>query len=143
MTLSYFKNRKMQAIYYFKHMRYTVVMILLYLLIGAVSGGLFTLVGTGAGLVIVPSLIYFAHFHERMAVGTSIALLLPPIGLFAALEYYQAGDVNFRAAFTIIIGFVISSIIVSRVALHLPDAVIGRAFGVLAILIGIKMVFFR
>ena len=64
-------------------------------LLGGISAGFF---GIGGGIVIVPALIYWAGFSKHMATGTSIAVLLPPIGLAAAFEYYRHGNVNVRAA---------------------------------------------
>jgi uncharacterized membrane protein YfcA len=64
-------------------------------ILGGVAAGFF---GIGGGIVIVPALIYGAGFSQHMATGTSIAVLLPPIGLAAALEYYRHGNVNIRAA---------------------------------------------
>ena len=112
---------------------------LLYLAIGALAGGLFSVLGTGAGLVIIPALILFAHFSAKTAIGTSIFLLLPPIGLFAAINYWKQGHVDVRAAVIIIIGFMVSSYFVSKVATHLPDSALSRAFGIAAIGIGVKM----
>jgi uncharacterized membrane protein YfcA len=62
---------------------------------GGVSSGLF---GIGGGIVIVPALIYWAGFSQHKATGTSLAVLLPPIGLAATLEYYRNGNVDIRAA---------------------------------------------
>ena len=115
------------------------MIILLYIVIGLVSGGLLGLIGTGAGLVIIPALVVFAHFHEKVAIGTSLALLLPPVGLLAVATYWKHGDVNVTAALVIMASFVISSYFASRLAINLPDAFLERCFGIVAILIGIKM----
>jgi uncharacterized membrane protein YfcA len=64
-------------------------------LLGGFAAGLF---GVGGGIVIVPALIYWAGFTQHKATGTSLAVLLPPIGLAAALEYYRHGNVDVRAA---------------------------------------------
>jgi len=64
-------------------------------LLGGVASGLF---GVGGGIVIVPALIYWAGFSQHKATGTSLAVLLPPIGLAAALQYYRHGNVDVRAA---------------------------------------------
>jgi uncharacterized membrane protein YfcA len=64
-------------------------------LIGGIAAGLF---GIGGGIVIVPALIYWAGFSQHRATGTSLALLLPPLGLAAAIEYYRHGNVDIRAA---------------------------------------------
>ena len=64
-------------------------------LLGGFAAGLF---GVGGGIVIVPALIYWAGFTQHKATGTSLAVLLPPVGLAAALEYYRHGNVDVRAA---------------------------------------------
>ena len=64
-------------------------------LLGGFASGLF---GVGGGIVIVPALINWAGFTQHKATGTSLAVLLPPIGLAAALEYYRHGNVDVRAA---------------------------------------------
>ena len=64
-------------------------------LVGGVTAGLF---GVGGGIVIVPALIYWAGFSQHRATGTSLVVLLPPIGLAAVLEYYRHGNVDVRAA---------------------------------------------
>lgn len=115
---------------------------LIYLLIGLVSGSLTAIVGTGAGLVIIPALIYFAHFSSKTAIGTSLALLLPPVGVFAAYTYWKHGAVNIKAGVLIILGFMVGSFILSRYAVSLPSGLLTRAFGLAAIVIGIKMLFF-
>lgn len=63
--------------------------------LGGVAAGLF---GVGGGIVIVPALIYWAGFSQHVATGTSLAVLLPPIGLAAVIEYYRHGNVDVRAA---------------------------------------------
>ena len=123
-----------------KLLRYTGSMQpLLFISIGLVSGGLISLIGTGAGLVIIPALVYLAHFSEKTAVGTSLTLLLPPLGLFAAYTYWRHGNVNIRAALWIMLGFLIGSFLLARVANDFSSATLGRIFGVAAILIGLKM----
>jgi hypothetical protein len=65
---------------------------------GGVVSGMF---GVGGGIIIVPALIYWAGFTQHKATGTSLAVLLPPIGIAATLEYYRHGNVDFRAALII------------------------------------------
>jgi uncharacterized membrane protein YfcA len=115
------------------------MLVLLYLIIGMIAGSLLGAIGTGAGLVIVPALIFLAHFSGKTAIGTSLALLLPPLGLFAAFNYWKHGHVNVLAAIVIMIGFIIGSYFAARVAVNMPDATLERVFGVVAIAIGAKM----
>jgi uncharacterized membrane protein YfcA len=70
----------------------------MFVLIGAFGGVASGLFGIGGGVVIVPALIYWAGFSQHKATGTSIAVLLPPIGLAATIEYYRNGNVDLRAA---------------------------------------------
>lgn len=67
-------------------------------LMGGLASGMF---GIGGGVIVVPLLIYWAGYSQHLATGTSLAVLLPPIGLAAALEYYRHGNVNVRAAIVI------------------------------------------
>jgi uncharacterized membrane protein YfcA len=71
---------------------------LTFLVIGIVGGVAAGLFGVGGGIVIVPALIYWAGFSQHLATGTSLAVLLPPIGLAATVEYYRHGNVDLRAA---------------------------------------------
>ena len=73
----------------------------LFLVIGLVGGIASGLFGVGGGIVIVPALIYWAGFTQHMATGTSLAVLLPPIGLAATIEYYRHDNVDFGAALII------------------------------------------
>jgi uncharacterized membrane protein YfcA len=78
----------------------------LYLIIGVLAGIAAGMFGVGGGIVIVPALVYFAGFTQHKATGTSLAILLPPIGLLATLEYYRHGNVDLRAAAVIAIAMV-------------------------------------
>lgn len=115
----------------------------LFVLIGLVSGSLIGLVGTGAGLIIIPALVFLAHFNEKTAVGTSLTMLLLPVGFFAAYTYWQHGHVNLKAAFFIMLGFVVGSFFAAKFAAGLPVATATKIFGVVAILIGVKMLLMK
>jgi uncharacterized membrane protein YfcA len=64
-------------------------------IVGGIAAGLF---GVGGGIVLVPALIYWAGFTQHKATGTSLAVLLPPIGLAATIEYWRHGNVDVKAA---------------------------------------------
>jgi uncharacterized protein len=70
----------------------------IFVAVGAVSGVASGIFGIGGGVLIVPGLIYLAGFTQHRAAGTSLAVLLPPIGLAATLEYYRHGNVDIGAA---------------------------------------------
>lgn len=108
--------------------------------LGIAAGALAGLVGVGGGVIIVPALVYIFGFSQKMAQGTSLALLLPPIGILAAYTYYRAGQVDVRAALVIIIGFLIGSLITARYVNHLNSATLVRIFGVFLLIVAIKMI---
>lgn len=119
-----------------------LVTILGLLALGLVAGLLSSIVGIGGGIVIVPVLVFVFAMSQKMAQGTSLALLLPPIGIFAVANYYKAGFVDLKIAGLLIVTFVIGSFIGSKVALGLPDVMIKRIFGAFLLLVSIKYLFF-
>ncbi len=94
----------------------------------------------GGGVLIVPVLVLLFHFSQKEAQGMTLALLVPPIGIFAALTYYRAGYVNVKAVGLIITGFLIGSIFGSRLAVHMQTVSIERVFGVFMLLVAIKFI---
>ena len=113
----------------------SLALVLLGLVAGAVSG----LVGIGGGIIIVPALVMLFGFSQKLAQGTTLALLVPPIGLLAALAYYQQGFVDIRAAALIIVGFVAGSLLGARYVAHLSNATVTRIFAVFLILVAVRM----
>ena len=111
--------------------------ILLGLLAGVISG----LIGIGGGVIIVPSLIFLFGFSQPEAQGTTLGLLVPPIGILAAWTYYQQGYVNLKAAALICFGFVLGGWLGAKIAVGLPNNVLEKVFGVALLLIALKMIF--
>jgi uncharacterized membrane protein YfcA len=114
---------------------------ILFTVIGLVAGVLSGVFGIGGGVVIVPALIYLAGFTQHRATGTSLAVLLPPIGLGAVWEYYRHDNVNVQAAM-IIAGAVfaggwLGAIIANRVS----GPYLRLAFGVFVVALGIYLLF--
>lgn len=108
-----------------------------YLLVGVFAGGLAGMFGVGGGILIVPALVWIFGFSQKMATGTSLAVLLPPIGFFAALRFFKAGNVNVTAAAMIVTGFVLAAWFSSGYALSLPEVTLKRSFGAIQIVMGI------
>jgi len=105
---------------------------------GIVSGGL----GVGGGIILVPSLVFFFGLTQHQAQGTALAIILPPVFLFAVLKYYSAGNVNIPIAIFASIGLFIGAYFGATFVQGIPDVMLKRAFGALMIIVGIKMVFF-
>src|SRR5579859_2193208 len=118
----------------------TVVMILI---IGIVAGIFSGFIGIGGGLIVVPCLVFFLGMSQHSAQGTSLAMMLPPIGVMAVYNYYKAGAVDFKVAAILCASFIAGSFLGSKIAISLSPDQIKKAFGILIILLGVKMVFWK
>ncbi|GAB4549945.1 MAG: sulfite exporter TauE/SafE family protein [Pleurocapsa sp.] len=116
-------------------------MSLLYILLGILAGVLSGLIGIGGGVIIVPSLIFWFGFSQQEAQGTTLGLLVPPIGILAAWTYYQQGYVNLKVAILICLGFVLGGLLGAKMAVNLPSNVLEKVFGIALLLIALKMIF--
>lgn len=114
--------------------------ILLCLLLGLAAGVFSGLIGLGGGIIIVPALVFIFGLSQHQAQGTTLALMVPPIGLLAAWTYYQHGYVNLKIAALICIGFFLGGLLGARIATGLPSAVLEKIFGVAMLLIALKMI---
>jgi len=119
----------------------TTQTILILVLTGIAAGILGGLVGVGGGIIIVPSLIYFLSFSQKSAQGTSLGLLLLPVGILGVLQYYKEGHVDFKIVAIIAIGFLAGSYFGSKIALSLPQETVKKIFAILLLVIGFKMLF--
>ncbi|PKP01484.1 MAG: permease [Bacteroidetes bacterium HGW-Bacteroidetes-6] len=115
--------------------------IVILIAIGLVSGIFSGIIGIGGGIIIIPALIYFVGFGQHEATGTSLAILLPPIGLFAAYNYYKAGFINIKFAFIIALAFMAGSYLSSRISVQMPENIIRKFFSIIVIFIAVKMFF--
>jgi uncharacterized membrane protein YfcA len=114
-----------------------------YVVLGITAGALSGLIGIGGGVIIVPALVFLFGLSQHMAQGTTLALMVPPIGILAAWTYWRQGDVDIRIAAWIGLGFLVGSVLGARVATHLPSLVLERIFGGAMVFIGIKMLLAR
>jgi uncharacterized protein len=112
------------------------------LVLGLAAGVLSSMVGIGGGVVIVPSLVFLFAVSQKMAQGTSLAMLLPPIGILAVMNYYKAGYVDLRIAGVLVAAFIAGSYFGSKLALNLDEAVLKRIFGIFLLLLAVKYLFF-
>jgi uncharacterized membrane protein YfcA len=104
--------------------------------VGVVSG----LLGIGGGIVLVPGLMLLFQFTQQQAQGTSLAAMIPPIGIFAALVYYRNGDVDVPKASTIALGFMIGALLGALLVSRLPVRWLQLGFGTLLLYLGFKFV---
>lgn len=113
--------------------------LLLYVLLGLVAGAISGLIGLGGGVIILPVLVFGFGLSQHEAQGTTLALLVPPIGLLAAWTYYKQGYVDLKIAGLIAVGFLLGSLWGAKLAVGVPNAVLEKVFGMGIILIGLKM----
>lgn len=119
----------------------SVSMLLMLLLIGVVTGIMAGMLGIGGAIIMIPAMVFLLGFSQQMAQGTSLAVMLPPIGIFAAYNYWKAGHVNIEFALILAAAFIIGSYFGSKFALNLPQTVLKKIFGVLLLLVAAKMLF--
>jgi len=118
-------------------------MTLLMLVIGLLAGALSGVIGIGGGILIVPALVYIAHMSQLRAQGTSLGVMLAPVGLLAFIEYYRAGNVDLKVAALVCAGFLIGGYFGGSLAQHVPEILLRRSFAVLIVGVGLKMLFSR
>jgi uncharacterized membrane protein YfcA len=115
--------------------------ILLYLLLGLIAGMLSGVIGIGGGIIIVPALVFLFGLSQHQAQGTTLALMVPPIGVLAAWTYYKGGYVDLRIAAFICLGFIFGSWFGAKIATNLTNIVLQKIFGIALLLIALKMIF--
>ena len=117
-----------------------MVKISLFLLLGLIAGVASGLIGIGGATIIIPALVFICKFDQHTAQGTTLAMMVPPIGLLAAWAYYKAGYVDVRVAAVLAVGFVFGGLIGAKYAVALPGPTLQRVFGVGLLLVAIKMI---
>lgn len=119
----------------------STISIFLFLLLGLITGILSGLIGIGGAIIIIPSLVLVFGMSQHMAQGTTLALMVPPIGLLAAWTYYKAGYVDLKVAALICLGFFVGGFIGARFVTDIPDLLLRRIFGIVLLLAALKMIF--
>ena len=117
--------------------------ILTCLILGLSAGVLSGLICLGGGVIILPVLIYVLGMEQHLAQGTTLAILLPPIGILAVFNYYKSGYVDFKVAMLICAGFVLGAYFGSKIGIFTSERNLKLICGIIFIAIGIKMAFLR
>ncbi len=115
--------------------------IVLFLVIGLLGGVVSGLLGIGGATLMVPALIFLAGYDQKLAQGTTLVLMVPPIGLLAAIEYYKNGNANLRAGLFIALAFFVGGYVGSKVAMGLDPHQLKRLFAIFLMLVSLKMFF--
>jgi len=120
-------------------MKMTTSMLLILIVIGIITGVMAGMLGIGGAIIMIPALVFFMGFSQQTAQGTSLAVMLPPIGIIATYNYYKAGQVDMKVALILAACFLVGSYFGSRYALTLPQATLKKIFGILLLLVAAKM----
>ena len=102
----------------------------LYVVLGVIAGMASGLIGIGGGIIVVPALIYIFGFSQYAAQGTTLAMMIPPIGLLAAWAYYKQGYVDIPIAGLLCLGFILGGYFGAKFAIGFPEVVLRKLFGV-------------
>ncbi len=124
-------------------MKMSVSTVLIILVIGTITGVMAGMLGIGGGLVVIPALVMVMGMSQQAAQGTSLAMMLPPIGILAAYNYYKAGHVDIKIALLLAIAFIAGSYFGSKLAIRLPQELMKKIFGIFLLLVAIKMLFWK
>ncbi|HUC53488.1 MAG TPA: sulfite exporter TauE/SafE family protein [Candidatus Cybelea sp.] len=111
-------------------------MIWIVLLLGLGVGVLVGLLGIGGGIVLVPAMVHLLHMDQHMAQGTSLFILLPPVGLGALREYWKQGQVDWHAGILCALGMLFGGYAGSLIALPMASRHLQGAFGCFLMLAG-------
>lgn len=117
----------------------TLQLLLLLSLIGLLAGILSGLVGVGGGIIVVPALVFFLGFTQKEAQGTSLGLLLLPIGILAVVNYYNKGLIDVKIVGIMALAFTIGGFFGSKLALAISETALKRIFAVVLFYTGFKM----
>lgn len=119
----------------------TVNQIIILCITGILAGIVAGALGVGGGIIIVPALVFILGLSQHHAQGTSLAVLLFPVGILAVLNYSKNGYVNYKFALILIITFIAGSYIGSILSINLPEKALKKIFGVLMLVAAFKMMF--
>ncbi|MFV0590427.1 MAG: sulfite exporter TauE/SafE family protein [Draconibacterium sp.] len=119
----------------------TAGQIVILIIIGLFSGVLSGVFGIGGAIIVIPALVFIIGLSQHEAQGTSLAFMLPPVGILATWNYWKAGYVNWKIALILSLTFVVGAYLGSHFTVHISDKMLRKLFGVLMILVAIKLIF--
>lgn len=117
--------------------------LIILLLIGLFAGFISGTFGVGGGIIIIPALVFLLGLSQHQAQGTSLAMMIAPIGIFAVINYYKSGYINIKFAIVLMIAFVAGAYLGSLSAINISSLWLKRMFGILIIVVGLRMILSR
>ena len=119
----------------------TVAQLVILILIGLLSGVLAGVLGVGGAIIVIPALVFILGLTQHQAQGTSLAFMVPPIGILATWNYWKAGYVNWKFALVLALTFMAGAYLGSLFSVNMPDKILRKIFGILLLAASIKMLF--
>ncbi len=113
------------------------------LLLGLIAGVFSGLIGIGGAIIIIPSLVLLFGLSQHTAQGTTLALMVAPIGLLAAWVYYRQGFVDLKMAALVCLGFFVGGLLGAKFAVGVPDEILRKVFGTVLLVASLRMIFFK
>jgi uncharacterized membrane protein YfcA len=113
--------------------------ILVLIVIGLIAGVLSGMVGVGGGIIVVPALVFFLGFTQHEAQGTSLGLLLLPVGILAVINYYNKGYIDVKVVIIMSVAFILGGWLGSKLSLALPQETVKRIFAIILFYTAFKM----
>lgn len=112
-----------------------------YVILGLAAGISSGFFGIGGGIILIPVLVYIFGLSQHQAQGTTLSIMIPPIGLLAALKYYAEGNVKLGIAVFVCVGFIVGGLIGAHFVHKIPGPIVRKIFGVLLLFFSVKMMF--
>lgn len=118
-----------------------IMQLIILIIVGIVAGLLSGAFGIGGAIIVIPALIFILGLSQHEAQGTSLAFMIPPVGILATWNYWKSGHVNWKIALILSLTFFIGAYFGSNISLNISDRMLRKLFGGLLILIALKMIF--
>lgn len=128
------------VIYYLEMRRMDVTTLIILVITGLIAGVLGGSLGVGGAIIVIPSLVLILGLTQQEAQGTSLAFMIPPIGILAALNYYKHGLVNWKYALILSLTFMVGAYFGSKIVMNVPERLLKRIFGVVLLYVSYKMI---
>ena len=118
--------------------------IIIVVLIGLMAGVLSGLIGVGGGIILVPALVYFLHYTQHQAQGTSLGVLTFPVVILAFLTYYQEckkmnAPLDFKVIAVLAVGFVVGGYFGSHLAVRIDKELLKKIFAIILFYTAFKL----
>lgn len=118
-----------------------IAQLVILIVVGIMAGLLAGVFGIGGAIIVIPALVFILGLSQHEAQGTSLAFMLPPVGFLATWNYWKEGHVNWKIALILSLTFVVGAYLGSHFSISISDKILRRLFGVLMIVIAVKMIF--